>query len=71
MKNDELPLIKVGKVIEHDDGACTVEFETNDAFDKMYLEKTGKKRVTEKGLGKYINDLLLKAIKNEDGYGIK
>ncbi len=64
----EKPIIKVIEVVDNPDGTCTIDFETNDAFDKWYLEETGKKRVTERGLSNWIRKLLIKAWEEEDGY---
>ena len=69
MKED-IPSIKIHSVTDNDDGTCTIDFETSDAFDKMYLEDTGKKRVTKKGLSNFIRELILKAVNKEDGYSI-
>lgn len=67
---DELPNIQIGDITDHDDGTCTIEFFTNDAFDKMYLEQTGAETVTEEGLSDYILDILTKAVEGKDGYNI-
>lgn len=69
--NEFQPMIQVAEIVDHDDGTCTVKFETNDAFDKMYLEETGKKRVTKRGLSNYIKDIIIKAHNKQDGYDIK
>jgi hypothetical protein len=37
----------------------------------MYLKKTNKKRLTEKGLGNYITEILTKAFENRDGYSFE
>lgn len=37
----------------------------------MYLEETGKKRVTKRGLSNYIKDIILKAYNKQDGYEFK
>ena len=71
MEKKDIPIIKVVSMIDNQDGTCTVEFETNDAFDKFYLKETGKKRVTKKGLGNYIIELLTNAIEEKDGYAFK
>lgn len=65
------PTIEIVNATEHEDGSATYEFVTNDAFDQMYLQDTGKKRVTKKGLSKYILDLIKKAVNRIDGYDIE
>lgn len=67
----DLPQIFVRNTTEHEDGTMTIEFDTNDAFDKMYLEQTGKKRITKRGLSNFIYDLIEKSITNTDGYSIE
>ncbi len=68
---EELPSMRVIEIKENDDDTCTIDFETSDSFDKMYLEETGKKRVTKRGLSNFIRDLLMKAYNKEDGYDIR
>jgi len=68
---EELPSIRVIEIKENDDDTCTIDFETSDSFDKMYLEETGKKRVTKRGLSNFIRDLIMKAYNKEDGYDIR
>ena len=65
------PAINIGEVIDHDDGTSTITFEVNDAFEQMYLEETGKKRITKRGLSNYIKDIIMKANNKQDGYDIK
>lgn len=62
------PAINIGEVIDHDDGTSTITFEVNDAFEQMYLEDTGKKRITKRGLSNYIKDIIMKANNKQDGY---
>ncbi len=62
MKNDDLPLLTLIRVADHDDGSSTVEFEANDAFIKYYLKQTGKKRVTNKGLSNFILNIIKESI---------
>lgn len=68
---EEQPTINIGEVLDHDDGTSTITFEVNDAFEKMYLEETGKKRITKRGLSNYIKDIIMKAYNKQDGYDIK
>ena len=64
----DIPVIKVIEVFDNPDGTCTIDLETNDAFDRWYLKETGKKRVTERGVSNWIQELLRKAWEEEDGY---
>ena len=68
--NTTKPIIQIIEVTDNPDGSANIEFETNDAFDQMYLKETGKKRLTQKGLGNYITKLITKSIKQMDGYSL-
>ncbi|MDA7495734.1 hypothetical protein OAL45_00290 [bacterium] len=65
------PEIKVLDIVDNPNGSSLITFETNEAFDQMYLKKTGKKRLTKKGVGNYIKEILTKAIEEKDGFSIK
>jgi len=65
------PEIKVLDIVDDPNGSSLITFETNEAFDQMYLKKTGKKRLTKKGVGNYIKEILTKAIEEKDGFSIK
>jgi|TARA_X000001382_G_scaffold91957_1_gene66410 hypothetical protein len=65
------PEIKVLDIVDNPNGSSLITFETNEAFDQMYLKKTGKKRLTKKGLGNYIKEILTKAIEEKDGFSIE
>lgn len=65
------PEIKVLDIVDNPNGSSLITFETNEAFDQMYLKKTGKKRLTKKGIGNYIKEILTKAIEEKDGFAIK
>lgn len=43
---------------EYKDGSALYTFEITEEFRQLYLRETGKKRATEKGMGKYIVKLL-------------
>jgi len=68
---EELPSIRVIEIKENDDDTCTIDIETSDSFDEWYLQETGKKRVTKRGISNFIRDLLMKAHNKEDGYDIE
>ena len=70
MENEQ-PNIEIINYVENEDGSATIEFQTNKAFDRMYLAETGKKRVTKKGLSNYILELLEKAVNKLDGYDLE
>ena len=70
MKKD-LPTLKILKITDLPNGDADVEFEIDDNFKKFYQQQTGAKKVTEKGLGKFILKMLEKAVDQEDGYGMK
>ena len=65
------PEIKIINVIDNPNGSSSISFETNEAFDQMYLKKTGKKRLTKKGVGNYVKEILTKAIEKKDGFSIE
>lgn len=65
------PEIKVIDIVDNPNGSSSVTFETNEAFDQMYLKETGKKRLTKKGVGNYVQEILTKAIEEKDGFSIK
>mgnify|MGYP006440176111 FL=1 len=65
------PEIKVLDIVDNPNGSSLITFETNEAFDQMYLKKTGKKRLTKKGIGNYIKEILTKAIEEKDGFSIE
>jgi hypothetical protein len=65
------PEIKVIDIVDNPNGSSSVTFETNEAFYQMYLKETGKKRLTKKGVGNYIQEILTKAIEEKDGFSIK
>ena len=65
------PEITVVDITDNPNGLSSIEFETNDAFDQMYLKNTGKKRLTKRGLGNYIKEVLTKSIEEKDGYSMK
>jgi hypothetical protein len=68
---DEFPRIYLHGLEDQPDGSCTMTFDTNKAFDDLYKETKGRKRVTEKGMGKYILELFQKGLDKEDGYDIR
>ena len=57
------PNLEVFDVVEHPDGTISVTYETNEAFDEWYKKETGRKRVTKKGLGKFIEERFSDAMK--------
>ena len=68
---DNFPRIYVHEMKDNPDGSCTMTFDTNKAFDEVYKETKDRKRVTQKGIGNYILELLRKGLDKEDGYDLK
>ena len=66
-RKDGLPSIPVPK--EKIPKKCDLDCEG--AFDDLYKKEKDRKRVTEKGMGKYILELFQKGLDKEDGYDIK
>ena len=69
--SDEFPRIYVHGMKDNPDGSCTMTFDTNKAFDEVYKEAKGRKRVTQKGIGNYILELFQKGLDKEDGYQVR
>lgn len=65
------PIIEIVDVVDNPNDSSSIIFETNAAFDKMYLKETGKKRLTKRGLGNYILEIITKAIEGKDEFSIK
>ena len=70
-KKEQPPSIYVIEVKDNSDGSCTVTFDTNKAFDELYKKEKGRSRVSKKGLGNYVLELIEKGIAKEDGYDLK
>ena len=68
---DDFPRIYIHGMKDNPDGSCTMTFDTNKAFDEVYKEAKGRKRVTQKGIGNYIIELMEKGLAEEDGYALK
>jgi hypothetical protein len=67
----DFPRIYIHSMKDQSDGDCLMVFDTNKAFDESYKKKTGRKRVTKKGMANYVLELFRKALDKEDGYDIK
>ena len=68
---DDFPRIYIHGIKDNPDGGCDITFDTNKAFDEVYKKEKGRKRVTQKGIGNYMLELLKKGLDKEDGYDIK
>ena len=68
---DDFPRIYIHGMKDNPDGGCTITFDTNKAFDEVYKEAKGRKRVSQKGVGNYMLELLQKGLDKEDGYDLK
>ena len=69
--SSDFPKIYIHDMDDQPDGSAIMTFDTNKAFDESYKEAKGRKRVTQKGLGNWILELLRKGIDKEDGYDLK
>ena len=67
----DFPRIYIHGVKDSPDETCNIEFSTNKAFDDLYKKKKDRKRVSKKGIGNYILELLKKSLAKEDGYDLK
>ena len=68
---DDFPRIYIHGIKDNPDGSCDMTFDTNKAFDESYKQAKGRKRVTQKGIGNYILELLIKGLDEEDGHELK
>ena len=68
---DDFPRIYIHSVEDQSDGDCTITFDTNKAFDESYKKAKGRKRVSQKGIGNYILEILQKGLDKEGGYDLK
>ncbi len=60
---------KIASAKENDDGSISYVFEYDEAFAEYYKLQTGKKRITEKGINKFILELIEKEKSNNLGGG--
>jgi len=67
----DIGVISVLKIVNNPDGSATMDYEVDDKFIENYLEITGKKKATAKGLNKFVLDILYKAMKGEGEYKTK
>jgi|TARA_R110000765_G_C18827866_1_gene596541 hypothetical protein len=65
------PSVYICEVKDNPDDSCTITFDTNKAFDELYKKEKGRKRVSRKGLGDYVLELIQKGLAKEDGYDLK
>ena len=68
---DDFPRIYIHGIKDNPDSSCTITFDTNKAFDESYKKAKGRKRVTQKGIGNYILEIMTKALDKKDGYDLK
>lgn len=64
---------KVASVTENKNGSLSYEFEYDEDFALYYKMKTGKKRITQKGISKFILEILEERNKTsqEKGYALR
>jgi len=68
---DGCPRIYIHGMKDNPDGSCTMTFDTNKAFDDLYKKSRSRKRVSQKGLGDYVLELITKGLNKEDEYDLK
>ena len=69
--SSDFPKIYIHSIEELPEGGAPMNFDTNKAFDESYKKAKSRKRVSEKGIGNYILELLQKSLGKEDGYDLK
>ena len=69
--SSDFPRIYIHSIKDQPDGDCVMTLDTNKAFDESYKKAKGRKRVTKKGVGNYILEIMTKALNKEDGYELK
>ena len=69
--SDKFPRIYIHSMEELPGGGATMTFDTNKAFDELYKKAKERKRVTQKGMGNYILEIIQKGLDKEDGYDLK
>jgi hypothetical protein len=69
--SSDFPRIYIHSMEDQPDGDCIMTFDTNKAFDESYKKAKGRKRVTKKGMGNYILEIMTKALDKKDGYDLR
>ena len=69
--SSDFPRIYIHSMEDQPDGDCIMTFDTNKAFGETYKKEKGRKRVTKKGMGNYILEIITKALDKKDGYELK
>ena len=67
----DFPQIYIVEMKDNPDGSCDMTFDSNKAFDDLYKERKDRKRVTKKGLGNFVLELITKGLAKEDGYDLR
>lgn len=67
-RQSDIGVIDIKELILEEDGSLKMEFTVDDDFKRYYLRETRKKRVTRKGLVKFVKKLLKNAGENKHGY---
>ena len=60
--SSDFPRIFVHGMKDNPDGSCTMTFDTNKAVNESYKKAKGRKRVTQKGMGNYILEIMVMII---------
>ena len=64
--SSDFPRIYIHSMEDQPDGDCIMTFDTNKAFGESYKKAKGRKRVTKKGMGNYILEIMTKAFNKYD-----
>ena len=67
----DFPRVYIHDMKDNPDDTCSMEISTNKAFDELFKKEKNRKRVTQKGIGNYILELLRKGLAKEDGYDMR
>ena len=60
------PRVYIHGIEKQSDGSSTMTFDTNKAFNNLYKRNKGRKRISEKGLGNYMLELVKKGLGKEE-----
>jgi hypothetical protein len=64
--SSDFPRIYIHSMKDQPDGDCIMTFDANKALGESYKKAKGRKRVTKKGMGNYILEIMTKAFNKYD-----
>ena len=70
-QDNDLPTIKIIGLDRNQDGEVNVEFEVCDNFLDYAQFELGVEELSQEELGRYVKDMISKAVNEEDGYSVK